>query len=113
MKLVNIELPVQPLHYTKHIFVCINQREHKSACADFDSQNARDYLKQQMKAAGIYGEGLMRVSDSGCLGRCELGPILVIYPDAVWYTYVDHADIDEILQTHLKMGEIVERLLLE
>ena len=36
----------------------------------------------------------------------------VVYPDAVWYTYVDAADIDEIVDSHLKHGRVVERLLL-
>ncbi len=112
MNKIKVNQPKHPLHYTKHIFVCVNKREHKSACGDFDSQDARDYLKKKMKEANIYGEGLMRVSNSGCLGRCELGPVLVVYPEAVWYTYVDHADIDEILESHLLGDEVVERLLL-
>ena len=47
---------------------------------------------------------------AGCLDRCEEGPCAVVYPDAVWYTYVDKADIDEIVEEHLKNGRIVERL---
>ncbi len=100
------------LFYRLHIFVCVNQRQEKAACADFDSQAARDYLKKVMKAKGIYGEGRMRVSNSGCLGRCEQGPVLVVYPEGTWYTYVDHADIDEIVEQHLINGKVVERLII-
>jgi (2Fe-2S) ferredoxin len=42
--------------------------------------------------------------------RCEEGPCVVVYPDAVWYTYVDQSDIDEIIEEHLQNGRIVERL---
>ena len=63
-----------------------------------------------MKALGLAGEGKVRVNKAGCLDRCEEGPVIVVYPEAVWYTYVDRADIDEIIDRHVLRGEIVERL---
>ncbi|HHJ20247.1 MAG TPA: (2Fe-2S) ferredoxin domain-containing protein, partial [Gammaproteobacteria bacterium] len=42
--------------------------------------------------------------------RCSEGPVVVVYPEAVWYTYVDHEDIDEIIDEHLLNGRVVERL---
>ena len=54
----------------------------------------------------------MRVNKSGCLDRCAGGPVAVVYPEGVWYTYVDESDIDEIVDSHLKRGEVVTRLLL-
>lgn len=59
------------------------------------------------------GEGGVRINTAGCLDRCELGPVLVVYPDATWYTYVDRADLDEIMEKHLSNGRIVRRLLLD
>lgn len=53
----------------------------------------------------------MRVNKAGCLDRCAAGPVLVVYPEAVWYSYVDDQDIDEIVESHLKAGQVVERLL--
>ena len=53
---------------------------------------------------------LVRINQAGCLDRCEEGPCIVVYPDAVWYTYVDQADIDEIIEEHLRHGRVVERL---
>ncbi len=50
---------------------------------------------------------------AGCLDRCELGPTMVIYPEGVWYGYRDTADIDEILETHVKGGGRVSRLMLQ
>jgi (2Fe-2S) ferredoxin len=52
----------------------------------------------------------VRINAAGCLDRCEQGPVLVIYPEAVWYTYVDQEDIDEIIDQHLVNGRVVERL---
>ena len=56
------------------------------------------------------GAGKIRVNTSGCLDRCEEGPTCVVYPEGVWYTYVDELDIDDIIESHLINGEPVERL---
>ena len=58
------------------------------------------------------GPGAVRVNKAGCLDRCAGGPVAVVYPEAVWYTYVDQQDIDEIVQVHLKGGQVVDRLVL-
>jgi (2Fe-2S) ferredoxin len=52
----------------------------------------------------------VRINQAGCLDRCAEGPCAVVYPDGVWYTYVDRGDIDEIIEEHLRHGRIVERL---
>ena len=67
-------------------------------------------LQQRVKALGLSGEGKIRINQAGCLDRCEEGPCIVVYPEAVWYTYVDRADVDEIIEEHLKHGRVVERL---
>ncbi|NBX99097.1 MAG: (2Fe-2S) ferredoxin domain-containing protein, partial [Burkholderiaceae bacterium] len=54
--------------------------------------------------------GQVRVNKAGCLDRCDEGPVLVIYPAGVWYTVIDTNDIEEIIQTHLIQGQIVDRL---
>ena len=68
------------------------------------------YAKKRVKQLGLSGPGAVRVNKSGCLDRCELGPVAVVYPDNVWYTYVDESDIDEIVESHLRDGKPVERL---
>ena len=65
----------------------------------------------QVKAAGLSGPGKVRVNKAGCLDRCAAGPVAVVYPEAVWYSYVDNHDIDEIVESHLKNGRVVQRLL--
>lgn len=69
-----------------------------------------NYVKDKIKAMGLKGPGQVRVNTSGCLERCEEGPCAVVYPDNVWYTYVDQHDLDEILESHLKNGVPVARL---
>lgn len=98
-------------YYRKHVFFCTNLREDGSECCQrFNASGMRDYAKQRSKELGIAGHGGVRINTAGCLDRCQEGPVIVIYPDAVWYTYIDHADIDEIIQEHLLNGKIVERL---
>ena len=71
----------------------------------------RDYVKNKVKALGLSTEeDRIRINSAGCLDRCDLGPVLVVYPEAVWYTYVDESDLDEIIEEHLKNGRIVDRL---
>lgn len=101
-----------PLSYfERHVFFCCNQRKAGEICCnDYGAQQLRDYAKEQIEALGLSGPGKIRVNIAGCLDRCEEGPIIVIYPEAVWYTYVDREDIDEIIREHLQNGRVVERL---
>ncbi|MFN4148502.1 MAG: (2Fe-2S) ferredoxin domain-containing protein [Rhodocyclaceae bacterium] len=101
-------------HYQYHLFFCTNQREPgEMCCNNHDAQAMRDYCKERVKAAGDKIPGKVRVNTAGCLDRCDMGPVIVIYPQDVWYTYVDREDIDEIVETHLIGGKIVERLLID
>ena len=102
----------QNSYYERHIFFCLNQRAAgEECCADHRAQEGFDRCKSQVKAAGLAGPGKVRVNKAGCLDRCAGGPVAVVYPEAVWYTYVDASDIDEIVESHLKNGKVVERLL--
>ncbi len=99
-------------YYQHHLFFCQNQRPNaEPCCGRFAAEKLRDYAKQRCKALGLSDNGRgVRVNSAGCLNRCDQGPVLVIYPEAVWYTYIDQADIDEIIDRHLIGGEIVTRL---
>ncbi len=98
--------------YARHIFFCLNERKNgEECCAQHRAQEGFDRCKSQVKAAGLSGPGKVRVNKAGCLDRCAVGPVAVVYPDEVWYTYVDAHDIDEIVESHLKNGNVVERLL--
>lgn len=98
-------------YYQRHVFFCINQREGgETCCANCGSPEMRDYVKARIKEMGLAGPGKVRINAAGCLDRCEEGPCVVIYPEAVWYTYVDREDLEEIIEEHLLHGRIVERL---
>ena len=99
-------------HFDKHVFFCTNQRAAgEGCCNDFGAQKMRDYVKDRVKKLGIFNAGnRIRINSAGCMDRCAQGPVLVIYPEGVWYTYVDESDLDEIIEEHLKCGRVVERL---
>jgi (2Fe-2S) ferredoxin len=98
-------------YFKRHIFFCLNERKNNEACcAQHNAQAAFDRCKTRVKALGLAGPGQVRVNKAGCLDRCAGGPVAVVYPEGTWYTYVDQADIDEIVESHLKNGQVVERL---
>jgi (2Fe-2S) ferredoxin len=98
-------------YYEHHVFFCCNQRDGKRAsCNDKGASKMRDYCKDKVRSLGLAGEGKVRVNQAGCLDRCEEGPVVVIYPQGVWYRYNGKKDIDEIVESHLVEGKIVERL---
>lgn len=98
-------------YYQYHVFFCTNQRsDGTQCCQQYQAQEARDYVKQRVKALGAAIPGHVRINSAGCMNRCAEGPVVVIYPQAVWYTYVDHSDLDAIIEEHLVNGRVVERL---
>jgi (2Fe-2S) ferredoxin len=100
-------------YYERHVFFCLNQRENGEACcAQHAAKAGFDHCKARVKAEGLAGPGKVRVNKAGCLDRCAGGPVAVVYPEGTWYTFVDTHDIDEIVDSHLKQGEVVQRLLL-
>lgn len=100
------------MHYRRHIFCCVNERESSHArgcCSVRGSVELRAYMKRRAKEMGLDD---IRVNNAGCLERCELGPAMVVYPEGIWYHYENTDDIDEILENHIVQGNPVERLLL-
>ncbi|MEI8171677.1 MAG: (2Fe-2S) ferredoxin domain-containing protein [Rhodoferax sp.] len=110
---VSPSAPAANSYYERHIFFCLNERKAgEDCCAHHGAQAGFDRCKNQVKEAGLSGPGQVRVNKAGCLDRCAAGPVAVVYPEAVWYTFVDNDDIDEIVESHLKNGKVVERLLI-
>ena len=97
--------------FQRHVFFCMNQRDDgRNACGQHGAEAAQKHAKRRVKELGLSGPGKIRINQAGCLDRCEAGPVLVVYPEGTWYTYVDTADIDEIVDSHLAGGKVVERL---
>lgn len=100
-------------YFRQHLFVCMNQRDDgRECCADRGAHAAQKHLKARVKELGLNRNGDVRVNQAGCLGRCEEGPVIVVYPQGTWYTYVDNHDLDEIIDEHLVGGKIVDRLVI-
>lgn len=107
-------LPQDPeFHFERHVLCCNNQRapgHPRSCCADRGAKPLMDYLAKRIDELGIED---IKITEVGCMERCELGPTVVVYPEAVWYTYENEDDVDEIIDRHFRKGEVVERLNLE
>lgn len=98
-------------YFQHHVFFCINERnDGRACCADRNAQALQEYAKKRLKTLDMNGLGKIRINKAGCLDRCEEGPVLVVYPEGIWYTYIDEEDIDEIVDSHLIAGKPVERL---
>ena len=98
-------------YFEQHVFFCMNIREDgRACCGKQGAEIAQKHAKKRIKELGLSGHEKIRINQAGCLDRCDEGPVLVVYPQGTWYTYVDTADIDDIIDTHLVGGKIVERL---
>lgn len=96
--------------YNFHVFCCTNRRPdgHRlGCCASKGAEALRNYMKVRAKELGIPAT---RINAAGCLDRCAEGPVIVIYPEGIWYRYDSEADIEAILSEHLISGRPVERL---
>lgn len=99
--------------FTHHIFVCCNRREpgHRRGCCDPEGTEAlRSAFKTEIERRGL--KPLVRANYSGCLDQCELGPTVVIYPQAIWYGGVRPADVPRIVEETIIGGRILEDLLI-
>jgi len=97
--------------FEHHVFVCHNTRPEgapRPSCTANGSSDFHAQLQQLSKAAGLGGK--VRINKAGCLDQCEHGPMMVVYPEAVWYGNVRPEDAAAIVEEHLVGGRPVERL---
>ena len=109
-----MSLPSDPSpFYRLHVFICTNRRPDdnpRGSCAAKGSEALREHLKDAQKRLGLKD---VRINSAGCLDRCGLGPVMVIYPEGIWYSFNTIADMDEILDIHIVKGGRVERLMVD
>lgn len=106
----NVLSGAMPPPYTRHVFVCTNRRPDGSprgCCASKGSEELRLSLKKELDAQDVKAT---RINTAGCLDACERGVSMVVYPEQVWYGPVTKDDLSEIVTSHLKNGQVVERL---
>lgn len=101
--------PVQPPtgdggRFERHAFVCTNA----SSCALDGGEVAHAFLKDRLKAAGL--KESIRVNKAGCLGQCGHGPVMVVYPEGVWYAHLRPEEVERVWSEHLVGGKPVEEL---
>lgn len=91
-----------------HIFVCTQQKpEGVTSCAASASLAILDALDRDLQARGLDAD--VQLTTSGCMGLCDEGPVMVVYPEGVWYRRVQKPDVPDIVNS-LANGERVERL---
>lgn len=96
--------------YKKHVLVCMGK-----TCAARGAEDVLKRLREKIDEDGLAG---IKTSKGGCFGVCketkdnngELCPVVVVYPDGIWYERIDKNGIDEVVDEHIKKGKIVERL---
>lgn len=99
-------------YYRHHVFICTNRRppgHPRGCCADKDPEQIWEAMRQRV---GELGLSRVRINKSGCLDRCEQAVAVVVYPDAVWYSVTNVDEAREIVDTHLRDGTAVERLMM-
>ena len=98
---------MEPFRY--HAFVC-NQEKSDGAtcCAGGGSAKVLEALHRELGVAGLSDE--VQVSTCGCLGLCESGPVMILYPNGTWYTKLTVEAIPEIVASHLQYDKAVSRL---
>jgi (2Fe-2S) ferredoxin len=94
-----------------HVFVCSSSRitgQQKGYCFSKDSVSVIQRFMEEIEEREMGGDIL--VTNTGCLGICSKGPVVIVYPDGVWYKEVTADDVTEIVEEHLENGRVVDRL---
>ncbi|MBM4439183.1 MAG: (2Fe-2S) ferredoxin domain-containing protein [Candidatus Rokubacteria bacterium] len=91
--------------YARHVFVCTTG---KDCPTRGDAEGMLKYLRGEAAKAGLKDD--VRVNNAGCLNQCGHGPMMVVYPENVWYAGVKDADLPELFESHIRSGRPVQRL---
>jgi nitrite reductase/ring-hydroxylating ferredoxin subunit/(2Fe-2S) ferredoxin len=90
--------------YEPHVFVCTSG----DTCPE--QGDVEKFVQTLRAGAKKAGRGDIRINKAGCFSQCGHGPMIVVYPENVWYSGVKESDLDEILNSHILGGKTVERL---
>jgi (2Fe-2S) ferredoxin len=102
-----------PQVYKRHAFACFTQRppnHPRGSCGAAGAQPLWDRMGKALEQQGLSSE--IGFTAAGCLGFCKAGPLMVVYPEGIWYRPTTNEDIDEIVESHFKQGKPVERLVM-
>ncbi len=102
----------QAPYYRYHVFCCTQERpqDHPlGSCARRGAREGLEHLQSRVKELEL---DRVRINNAGCLGRCEQGPVVVVYPEGIWYRCADRQDAERILQEHILGGKPVTPLMM-
>ncbi len=97
--------------FHKHVFICTNERDsadERGCCSSRGSAELVECFKRKLHERGL--KRVVRANKAGCLDQCAHGPVVVVYPDAVWYGRVSAEDVDRIIDEHILGAAPVESL---
>jgi (2Fe-2S) ferredoxin len=99
---------LKPFRY--HAIVCAQEKpEGTPCCSAAGSARILDALHSELGAKGLADE--VQVSTCSCLGLCDSGPVMIVYPEGTWYTKLTPSDLSEIVSSHLQNGNKVTHLI--
>lgn len=96
-----------------HVFVCTSSRingQQKGFCHSKDAVGIVQAFMEEIESRDLSDD--VMVTNTGCFGICSSGPIVVVYPEGVWYKEVSTDDVAEIVESHFENGNKVERLVI-
>ncbi|MBF0402007.1 MAG: (2Fe-2S) ferredoxin domain-containing protein [Magnetococcales bacterium] len=99
---------MKPKH---HFLVCMNQRppgHPRGSCSALGAGSVFEAFRAEVERRELFGT--VQVTGTFCMGPCDQGPTVVVYPEGVWYGHVTAADVEELLDTHIQQRGAVERL---
>ena len=94
-----------------HVFICMNQRppgHPRGSCGDSGAGSVFEAMMGELEKRDLFGK--IQVTGTFCMGPCDQGPTVVVYPEGVWYKGVTSKDVNDIFDQHLINGTPVERL---
>ena len=92
--------------FRSHVLICAG-----TGCTSSGSDKVAEAFNRLLKEEGLDRE--VKVVRTGCFGLCEMGPVVIVYPEGAFYSKVEEKDVEEIVKEHLVKGRIVKRLLYE
>lgn len=96
-----------------HIFICTSCRingQQKGFCFSKDSVDIVQKFMEEIEDCDLSGD--VMITNTGCFGICDKGPIVVVYPEGIWYGNVTEDDVEKIVEQHIINGLPVEELMI-
>lgn len=101
---------ITPKH---HIFVCASCRPdgtQQGFCATKGARGLVGKFMEEIEERELSGEVML--TNTGCFGICDRGPVVVVYPEGIWYGGLDADAVEEIMEKHIEGGSPVETYLI-